>query len=304
MSKTIVIVGVLDKMGSTNLYMAGSFMKKDIRVVPVNYRTIISNYGADYFYRLLMHVIDKENPDLILFSKCNGISPDIVKTCTNRTDTWLWNMDHYNTIQKIPEVVEHAKFATFSSCTSPATADWFEKHGVKKCYHIFEGVDTKIYKPRKSVKEFKADISFIGSSTEERNIYKEVLEKLMNAKFYGPGYNDEVVDEQFAKVCSSSKCMLSLNVHNNEPDYFSDRVFRYLACGACTFHLDNTGTLNKWFKDGKDIVYFKDINDLIVKLSTLTDDIAKRIGKSGRKKVVNNYTWDHTVEKIIKIAGL
>lgn len=304
MDKKVIIVGVLDKLGSTNLYMAKSFMKLNMEVVPINYRTVINNYGADYFYKLLMYEIDQVSPDLVLFSKCNGISPDIVKSCSNRTKTWLWNMDHHNTIQKVPEVLKHAKFATFSSCTSPATARWFEERGVKKCHHIFEGVDTSIFKPVDPVDDLVADISFIGSATEDRTTYKEVLNKVMNAKFYGLGYNDEVVDEEFAKVCSSSKCMLSLNVHNNEPDYFSDRVFRYLACGVCTFHLDRTGTLNKWFKDGKDIVYFKDVNDLIVKLSTLTDSIAKRIGKSGRKKVMNNYTWDHTVKQIVEIAGV
>jgi len=36
----VVIVGVLDKVGSTNIPMAASFTKFGIQVLPVNYRTI------------------------------------------------------------------------------------------------------------------------------------------------------------------------------------------------------------------------------------------------------------------------
>jgi spore maturation protein CgeB len=301
MNKTVMLIGVFEK-GSTNISQAKAFMEKDYKVIPISYRTVINNYGIDYFNKLLLYTIDKEKPNLVLFSKCNGISSEIVKTCSNRTKTFLWNMDHQTTIQTVPEVIEHAKVATFASCTSPSTAKWFEEQGVKKCYHIFEGIDPHIIKPVESVSEYEADISFIGTKTPERDMYRDSLTKAgFNVKFYGNGYDKEVIDEEFAKVCSSSKYMLSLNVHNNEPEYFSDRVFRYLGCGACTFHLDNTGPLNKWFKDGKDIVYFREINDLILKLSVTNEEIAKRIGKSGRRKVLAKYTWSDSINQILSI---
>ena len=301
----IVIVGVLNKAGSTNLYMAKSFMKKGFNVIPVNYRDIIQTFGSQYLGNLMLHVVKKYSPKLILFSKCNGVDPSVVKECTNLTTTWLWNMDAKNTIEHSMEVVEHAKNSTFSSCTSPTTVEWFESLGVKNCYHIFEGVDTSIFKPSTHrVDRYKADISFIGTRTSERDKYGALLkENGYDVKFYGNGYsNKEVINEEFAQICSNSKFMLSLNVHNNIPYYFSDRIFRYLACKSCVVHLDNTGTLNKWFENNKDIVYFSNENDLLSKLKSITKDERVKIAESGYRKVVENYTWDKTIERILEIA--
>lgn len=301
---SVIIVGVLDNPASTNVFQAIAFMKKDYKVVPINYRTVISKYGLDYFNGLLLHTIEKYKPYLTLFSKCNGINSDIILECNKHTKTWLWDMDFIDTIKMCPEVVTHAKNTHFSSCTSIPTVSWFKEQGVENCYHIFEGIDTNTFRPTQPVEELKADISFIGTRTELRDEYINVLkENGYDIKYYGQGYEESVVNEKFADVCASSKYMLSLNIHNNMPEYFSDRIMRYLGCRTFTFHLDNTGTLNKWFEDGKDLVYFKDIDDLLVKLKLVTDEQYNSVKENGYKKVLNNYTWDHSVEKILEIVN-
>ena len=58
-------------------------------------------------------------------------------------------------------------------------------------------------------------ISFIGTRNIDRDeYYKALTDAGFFPLFYGPGYNNEVIDREFATVCSSSDYMLSLNTHN------------------------------------------------------------------------------------------
>jgi spore maturation protein CgeB len=297
----ILIVGVFTE-NSTNVPMAISFMKHNFKVIPINYRNVISKFGLSYFNGYVLSAIKKYTPELILFSKCNGVNTELVKECSELTKTWLWNMDAKPTIQYCPEVIEHAKVSTLSSCTSEETSKWFEECGVEKCHTLFEGVDTTMYKPLPLEKE--NCISFIGSKTEERDEFKKFLEdNAIKCSFYGPGYTNEIHSKEFCEICSRSKLMLSLNTHNNIPNYFSDRIFRYMACKAPVFHWDSTGTLNKYFKDREEIFYFKDKEELL-SLLTKPDEDLDRVAQAGYEKTLKNHTWDATITNILTIAGL
>ena len=302
----VVIVGVLDNPNSSNIWMSTSFLRHEYNVIPINYRTIINKKGMSYLANLLIYTIDKYKPVLVVFCKCNGIDPKIVEKCTLRTKTWLYFMDSFLILKESPEILQHAKYATFSSCTSEITVNFFKDNGVKNCHHIFEGIDQSIHKPVDPVDEFKADISFIGSATEERTAYKKLLEDAgVDAKFYGHGYSMRIPSmKDWAKICASSKFMLSMNTYNNIPTYFSGRLFEYLGCGVCTFHLDTTGSLNKYLKDGEDVVYIVSKEDLIEKLTSLSVEEAGHIALAGREKVCKDYKFDNSVHKIIKISGV
>lgn len=303
--KYICIIGVLDKYGSTNIPMAVSFMRHGYHVIPINYRTVITNHGMEFFENLVLHTMVTYKPIITIFCKCNGINPELVTKCRSISITYLHNPDPRPTIEQCPEVIEHAKNAHFSSCTAKDMVEWFESEGVKNCYHIIQGVDPHIFKPVEQLYKYRADISFIGTKTKERDHYKELLENEgFKVRFYGYGYGNEVVEEEFASVCSSSKFMLSLNTYNNlHTEYFSNRLMRYLACGVCTVHLDETGTLNKYFEDYKDIIYFSDDVSLMnALLFTKNEDIGK-IAFSGRERVLKEHTWDHKIRDILRIAN-
>uniref|UniRef100_A0A6M3IXY4 Putative glycosyltransferase n=1 Tax=viral metagenome TaxID=1070528 RepID=A0A6M3IXY4_9ZZZZ len=303
--KTVIICGVLNKRGSTNIPQALSFIRFGFNVIPINYRTIISEYGMEYFGNLLIYIINKTNPVLVLFSKCNGVDPDIIKRCNKLTKTWLFNMDPISTIKRCPEVIEHARNAHFSSCTGGGVVEWFREQGVDNCVHIIEGLDYTIFKPVEPVDEFKAEISFIGTSTQERSRYKKLLEEAgIDVRFYGTGYsNKEMIEEDFAKICSSSKFMLSINTQNDIPMYFSDRVLRYLGCGSCVLHFDPIGTMDKFFKIGDEILTFKYDSELLEVINNTNIESAGKIALAGREKVLMNYTWDHSVATILNILG-
>jgi len=295
MSKSIVLVAVCDVRGSTNIPMAIAFIKAGYNVIPINYRTIIQKHGMKFFDKLLIEEVKSRKPDLVLFSKCNGINSDLILECNKYSKTWLWNMDPIQTIQNCTEVVQHAKNATYSSCTGGGVAQWFVENGVKECYTIFDGLDYDIFKPINT--EILYDVGFIGTKTKDRN----ELAEYVNANCYGSGYDKYVVNEDFTKVCCSHKFMLSINTYSNTPYYFSNRLLRYMGCGTCVLHYDPTETLKNIFKDKEELFFFKTKEELKNIINNTSLEKAGKVGLNGRNKVLNNFTWDHTIANILKV---
>ena len=301
----IIVVGVLDVPVSSNLWMASAFQRAGFNVIPVNYRTIVAKYSRTFFKELLIDTVKKYKPELTLFCKCNSVEPLIFEECNLYSKTWLFYMDLFEQIQTHPELLSSAKNCTISSATSEITVQFFKQYGVKNCIHMFEGTDPHIHKIVEPEDRYLATISFIGTKTEERDKYKILLEDNFgkdNVKFYGYGYSDKIISEDWAKICSSSRFMLSMNTYNNYPTYFSGRLFELLGSGACTFHLDNTGTLEQYFQHGVDLFYFKDKEDLIKQIKSVTEEQEIAVRASGYKKVQENHTWDIRVKEMMKIV--
>jgi hypothetical protein len=304
-NKTILLVGVLDIKGSTNISMAKSLTTLGYEVIPINYRTIINKYGHEYFEKYLLSVSKKYSPFLTIFSKCNGFNTEVIKNNSFLGKTWLFNMDPKQTIERCPEVVQHAIYCDYSSCTALDMVDWFKSQGAYNCCHIVQGVDTDIFRPVEPIEKYKADISFIGTKTPEREVYINFLIKNgFDVKTYGNGYSDNaVVNDEFAQICSSSKFMLSMNTINNvHTGYFSNRLPRYLACGSCTYHLDTLRSIGEYFEDGEEIVYFQNKEDLLEKLEIISEVERKKIGEKGRQKVIDTMTWDIKMKELLDIV--
>jgi hypothetical protein len=302
--KKVVLVGVHDVIGSTNIPMAISFIRAGYDIIPINYRTIIRKYGLDYFYGLLLYTVKKYKPVLTLFSKCNGISSEVVRSCNDHTTTFLWNMDPIQTIKQCPEVIDHAKLAHFSSCTSPTVAEWFEKQGVEKCHFILEGFDSDVEGPDVPEEKYKAQVSFIGTKTETRDHFLDILDKNnIDAKFYGDGYGPKVHDKEFSKVCSSSDFMLSINTYEI-PNYCSNRIIRYAGCGSCILHYDpnNNNLGNLFSKD--EVIIFRNDKELIGKINNTDLQARRQYTINAREKALSNYTYDHTIHKILEVANV
>lgn len=299
---SILLIGVLDVKGSTNIPMGISLMRHGFDVIPLNYRTVIRKYGYPFFCSMVMSLVVHRKPDLVVVCKGNGIHTGLINEINKYSKTWIFNMDPKSTIDMVPEVVDNAVAATFSSCTALDMAEEWKALGANSSY-LVQGVDEQMFRPMKPVKKYKADISLIGTRTPLRDQYKEVLEQEgYDVKFYGRGYTDEeVIDDDFSKVCSSSSFMLSVDsVAGVHTHYYSNRLVRYLGCGACTLHFDPTETLNEQFVGGVDLIYFKSPEELVNILKNKFDRYS--IALNGYNKVLNEYTWDTIMFHLLSTA--
>ena len=307
-SKTIVIIGVLDTYGSTNIPMAKSLIRLGFNVIPINYRTVIKEHGMQFFVDLVLSVVTSMQPYMVLICKGNGIPYQLINELNKYTITFLFNMDARPTIEKCNDVVKNAASCHLSSCTAYEMVEWFNKEGAN-CHYIAQGIDPEVFKPVAPDPKYRKDItgpviSMIGTRTIERDeYYKALTDGGFFPAYYGKGYGKEVFDKDFAVICSSSDFMISLNTHNGvHKGYFSNRLPRYLACGTCTLHLDPLEDLNKYFKDEKEIIFSKSKEELVEKLLSIDEETKIKIAINGRERVLKEYTWDLKMVEILNLV--
>ena len=302
------MVGVLDVMGSTNLYLAKAFEQLGYEVTPCNYRTINDVFGGATLHHVILRLAQEE-PAMMLFAKCNGVDPNIIARCSLYTKTWYWYMDGMVMAEAAPEILDHASVADHVSCSALGVAKQFNRRLGITVHYIMEGVDPETYKPTVSLPDYYTDVSFIGTSNPERASYLGALADAgIQVKAYGNGFGGEVHGTQFNLVCSSSLGMLAIsNDHGVAGEFYSDRLLRYGACRSFVLHKYTPG-MDKEFIDGQDLAYFDSPDTLVdvVKFyfAPEREALRRQIAENLRMKVVSNYTWLHVAHKIKELAGI
>lgn len=275
--ETIVLVGVCDKEESTNVAQAKYFERLGYKVIPINYRTIIYNHNLLFFEKLLMHVVETNNPKLVFFSKCNGISSELISKCSKITNTWLWFMDYTHNLTS--EIMNHVKASTFSSATSTDVVKRFKEVNPNS-HWIIEGYDQDICFPEEYGKVY--DTVFIGNATPKRI---EALDG-RNVTIFGSGWpynmevNPPVYGHEFRKVVCKSKFVLNL-VHGN---IFSNRIVDSLACG--------TTVLSEPCPDLKKVFSYTVNTWAGMQVCVIESQDIKR------------YTWENTLKKVMEIVNV
>jgi len=287
--KTIILVGVVDKESSTNLAQAKYFELLGYKVIPINYRTILQQHKSfEYLFGMLEHAVEVYKPELIFFSKCNGVPSNIIKRCTDKTKTWLWFMDYHHNVTD--EILTHVKYATFASATSTEVVERFKEVNPNS-HWIIEGYDQDIMYPMDSEKIY--DVVFIGNATEKRI---EQLRKARDVEIFGDGWptdlnaNPPVYQHEFRKTVCKSKIVLNL-VHGN---IFSNRVVDSLACGVPVLS-EYCDDLNKKFGT---VYTFKDISKVNFEMVKLMNT-----KKSLKTTDVSNYSWKRVLDNVLCISN-
>jgi spore maturation protein CgeB len=293
------MAGVFDNPSSTNIFFAKAFAKAGHDVLEFNYRQVINSLGVESANIALLFKCYETSQDLVVISKGTYIISDIASQIRKLCPVWFWCMDPIITIDQ--PAIDLAKECTHVSCTGLGVAEFFMARGVKNVHHIFEGVDSDYYHPVEVDPLYATDMSFIGSRGPERD--RHVFQIGANAiiRVYGEGYGSLVFGEEFNKICSSSKIMLSINSQNDIQDYFSDRIFLYLAAGGFVMQKYTPG-LENWFEFGTHCIWFKDIPEAIAltKEWLPKEEGRKVIAEAGRKYVLDNFTWDHTIKSLLE----
>jgi spore maturation protein CgeB len=101
---------------------------------------------------------------------------------------------------------------------------------------------------------------------------------------------------QQSKICLNSMPFFKNGTH--------ERVLAGLACGAVPVTTDNI-YFREFFRDNEDLLYYsmKDKSSVNDRVNDLLAQESKRakIADSGRKIVMENYTWDVRVNDLLEI---
>jgi len=228
----ILIVGVLDVVGSTNIAMKKGFELLGCEVTDYNYRTKAMELGLKGMETDLRGFLIGQKFDLIVFCKVNGMHPVILHEAQKVAPTWYWFMDNMNMANNI-HAASYAQNATFASATASDVAERFRMIN-KRAYHMIEGFDHTVYF-YEDIKKIH-DVIFIGNATiprviEINNLRKAGIDVCVFGSGwpYGMGANAPVRDDDERIEINQSKVVLNLC---HDEIIFSDRVTKALACGA------------------------------------------------------------------------
>lgn len=211
--------------------------------------------------------------------------------------------------------------------------DGFEKITGYKHHTILLAADKTVYYPDYS-KKFTTDISYIGSNLPgKEHFFKEYvfpLKKIYNLKIYGQDwtfvsralgmiqrggqyFNIPIIKSllkqplsinEERKIYSSS--IVSINIHEESQKKglgnLNERTFKIIAAGGFEI-VDHVPALNKYFKNGTDLIIAINGNDWFDKINYYIRNPEKRLPiiEAGKKKILKEHTYHNRIKQIIEI---
>lgn len=288
----ILFVAVFDREGkSTNVSQILAFKKLGYDVVGYNYRQKGAQLGAHARDKDLVSLVEKRNFDLVIYSKCDGLSYECCRKINEITTTCLWWMDPLSTLQNHPQIFERSNIVDYI-CTSVRNTVPVFKSRNKNTFYISEGFDQFTDKPHNIEKDI--DVVFIGSLHSGRQeVVKQIRAPIMHVT--------DAYGSKHAKTVSRSKICLNFSTVGGA----SDRVFKTLAAKGFLLTSDWIGREEDYdFIDGKDLVVFKDIDDLNQKIKYYLNNSEECniISQSGYQKVqkFNRLEWAKKIIQFFK----
>lgn len=173
--------------------------------------------------------------------------------------------------------------------------DLFNKEGVRYVYWLPLACFPELYPDEELPRDI--DVSYVGSLSPEEGdkritILNKVGETFPN-HFIGKSWPRDM-----ARIYSRSKIVVNSAVNYD----LNMRVFEALASGALLI-TDPADSITELFEDGKEIVIYHNLNDLLDKIKYYLEHENERIeiSKRGKEKVLKFHTYHHRVEEVIRI---
>lgn len=268
--------------------------------------------------KMLVNLCTKFKPEIVIISGgIDGISYDSIKFVSTSSKAILIsgiNPTMYSTsLEK--------KLLREGIIETVVVNDWgfgqnWKKLGVKKVIVLpISAVDPRIHKKvslsTSEKAQFLSDVCFVGSLLPERQkVLKELLE--FNLKVWGDiptgvkldnklheVYQGTAYGEKMIKIYNATK--VGLNIHASSMKYGGNmRTFE--ICGSGTFQLiDNLN--DRWFKDGKEVMVFKDTEDLKKKIRHYLSHEKEQtvIAENGYKRAIKDHTYQKRFKKLFAL---
>ena len=234
------------------------------------------------------------NPDVFLFVDTCAFYPlnnlgslKCVKVCY-LIDAHI-NFDHHLQCAKYFDVVFVAH--------KPAV-ETFRERGIKNVFWIPPACDPEIH--GRKVNEKLYDVGFVGNLDPESNPERVRLLNELKQRFNV--YSERCFLEEMSKVFSRSKIVFNKSI----ADGLNMRVFEVLASGSMLLTNEANGSgLQDLFQDRKHLVIYKNENELIelADYYLRNDEEREEIAAEGMKKVLNEHTYGHRAEEMVRILS-
>ena len=212
--------------------------------------------------------------------------------------------------QPIAEVLEYGKYCDITFVNSVDDIKKYQQAGLRDVRLMFNAADAKAQKGKLSAKPQGIVFcgarynSFSGSWTRIALVERFHQEFKEGFSVFGSGwpFGQGILPwEKQTEVYQNSYLILGHNNIETLEGWFSDRVFIAMASGR-PFLCQYSRNLEKYFVDMREMVYWHTIDEAVEKAKwLLVNSIeARKIGKTGKQKVLAEHNWDVRVKEFIK----
>ena len=295
---------------NTGRRINNGFIRLGHNVLSISDRDIIHNNksltdlnGLNNLQKKILDTYDNFKPDLIMLGHADRVSSLTLEKMKNldknlKISQWFLDPlsrhgpDHANNSKRILDKVEFLDKTFLTTDPNSLSLKIPNSHFIPNpCDKSFEVLEN--YKNKCDFDVFFAMSHGVHrgelkkGKIDNREIFiNKLIKKNSNIRFdvYGMNNVQPIWGEQFLKRISN--CYMGINLSRGRPIryYSSDRIAQLIGNGLLTF-IDKKTFLSDFFSN-KEIIFYKDIDDLSYKINKYKKDtkIGKKIAKLGKKK--------------------
>lgn len=269
----------------------------------------------------LLDAIRSEKPDFLFTLQGYTIPRDILYEISRTgIPSAVWLLDEpYDTLKS-------ADVGTFFSrvfVQDASSVDYHRKFGNPDTHYLphgFEHLEVHTKQPR----PFRWDVSVVGTGFPRRRRALEAIRSAAGSvlvvgsgwpdKFDGAGVEHKPLASPLEAATIYNESRINLNVHREETDFSvssesfrpvspNGSVFYVAGCGAFQIADDSRQDLPNLFEPGKEIVLYRDSEELQALVTRYLADEQERtrIAEAGRKRALAQHTYAHRLRKVVEM---
>lgn len=184
----------------------------------------------------------------------------------------------------------------------------FSEKGIEKSYGkktavCYLGVDTDLFMPLNLNKTI--DVLFIGNKDNGYELLRKLPEvfegKIRMRAIFRENNKLSITDKELVKIYNQSKILVALN--HNEP--FGLIPLEAMSCEIPVIAVNEGGYVESVINNKTGYLIPRDSNKLYEKINKLikNDKLRQEMGKNARENVLQNWTWDASINRFFKIIN-
>lgn len=264
-------------------------------------------FKPSWVEKILARQIGELSPDILYFHDIEYFRPSFLKKLRKKyfvvaqKASPMWKMKSFKQADLV--------FTSF-----PHFVKMFRKNGINSEY-LKLAFGEKVLKSIPKQKK-KYNCTFVGGISRHHSKGTDTLEKVsekVDLNIFGYGKNDlnpdsklyknhhgEVWGKDMYKILMQSK--MTINRHINVAGKYANNMRLFEATGSGTLLLTDFKTnLKDFFKLGKEVVVYKDSDDLIKKIRYYTNHgkECEEIAKAGQKRTLKDHNYTKRMNEMI-----
>ncbi|MBI2632408.1 glycosyltransferase [Candidatus Pacearchaeota archaeon] len=251
-------------------------------------------YGKEVMNKKFLNLIKKEMPDyvfmMLLYDEFEIETLEHIKKVSPKTITINLFSDDDSRYEDFSRYYIHFFDYAIVGVAKEDIVAPHKKDGIKNIA-LSHHTNCEIFKPIKIKKRF--DVGFYGRANDSRaELVSFLLEKRINISVWGEGwakypkllkaYKGYLAAEYLGKTVNETKINLCFTMGGYGKPNFKGRVIEIGACNSFLLLEYYKGYLN-YFKENKELVMFKDKEDLLRKIKYYLNN------ENERKKIASNF---------------